>query len=124
MKFGALLMPSHPPERSISGMRCFARALLLVMPALTFALPALAQENEAVTAASVEVVAGTLQEGDFVAYQARDLKRGDRLEVHGAGTSGTLAAESRRQQVATSRAPGKGFSMNWSNPYSSMARAS
>jgi hypothetical protein len=71
-------------------MRCIARALLLVMLAFTFALPALAQENQAGTAASVEVVEGTLQEGDFFAYQARNLKRGDRLEVHGAGTSGNL----------------------------------
>jgi hypothetical protein len=49
------------------------------MLAFTFALPALAQENQAGTAASVEVVEGTLQEGDFFAYQARNLKRGDRL---------------------------------------------
>jgi hypothetical protein len=60
------------------------------MLSFAFPLPALGPESQAATAASVEVVEGALQEGDFFVYQAKNLKRGDRLEVHGAGTSGNL----------------------------------
>lgn len=75
---------------SLSGLRRLTRPLLLAMLSFAFPLPALGPESQAATAASVEVVEGTLQEGDFFVYQAKNLKRGDRLEVHGAGTSGNL----------------------------------
>jgi hypothetical protein len=75
---------------SLSGLRRFGRSLLLVTLAFAFALPALAPASQAATSPSVDVIEGTLQEGEFILYRVRNLKRGDKLEVHGAGTSGSL----------------------------------